>query len=299
MSGVLVMAGVAFVAMVTGGLLVYWVRGNRRGPDWALFEQNPQPVFVWEEGSGRILAANQSACDAYGFSRDEFVSMSAFDLRLEDPDSQRAPLPTAGSVVERAHRRRDGSVREGEVYTSTAHWRGKPAMMALVVDVTERNQSERQARRISRFYATASKINRTIFGLHGQAEMFQAACDIAVEAGEFPLAWIGVPNETTGFLEVAASAGSASAYLANIRVTMRGDVPEGRGPLGTAMRERRIVRENDFLNSWTATPWRSDAARHGLRALLCAPIERDGAVVAGFGLYGSDAGMFGEQETRL
>jgi diguanylate cyclase (GGDEF)-like protein/PAS domain S-box-containing protein len=265
----------------------------------ALFERNPQPVFVWEKETGRILAVNRSGCQAYGFSQEELQGMTCFDLRMRDAQSQGMPLPQAGTVVERVHLRRDGTKRECEVHTSDVTWQGKRALLSLVVDVTERNEHQRQAQRISRFYAVACKVSRTIFGLDDETAVLQAACDIAVRTGAFGLAWIGIPDPQTGLLSVAAQAGSALEYLRNIRVSIRGHVPEGLGPLGTAMRENRIVAENDFLNSSSGAPWRDEASRYGLRALLCAPIVRNEEVVAGLGLYGSEVGMFGATEIRL
>lgn len=225
--------------------------------------------------------------------------MSVLDLRQSDPESRSAALPESGSVVPRTHRRRDGTLRESETHTNAVLWDGRPALVTLLMDVTERNAQARQARRIGRIYATSSKINRIIFGLPDRQSILQSACDIAVEAGDFRLAWIGVLNEETQYLEVAAYAGAAPAYLRNIRVTTRADVPEGRGPMGTAMRERLTVADNDFLNSPTALPWREEAMRHDLRASLCAPIMQGDLVIGGLGLYGAEPGMFQEQEQRL
>jgi diguanylate cyclase (GGDEF)-like protein/PAS domain S-box-containing protein len=264
----------------------------------ALFEQNPEPLLVWEKPSGRILAANAGACDVYGYTIDTLLSMTVFQLRRQEPEYQRLPLPEDGSIIDRTQRRFDGSVRESEMHTKAVQWDGRPAFLTLLVDVTQRNADERQLRRINRLYSAASQINRVIFGLPNRKSILQAACDIAVDAGDFRLAWIGLLDSKTGYLDVAAQAGTALAYIDNIRVTIH-DIPEGRGPMGTAMRECRLVVENDFLNSAAGEPWRDDAARHELRAIICAPILQGIAVVGALGLYGPEAGMFQEQEQRL
>ena len=264
----------------------------------ALFEQNPQPLFVWEKPTGRILAVNRAACEAYGFGEHELLSMTVFSLRNEGPEAQGLPLPDPGVVIERTHRRRDGSLRDSEMHTNEVMWQGSPAMMTLLVDVTQRNADSRHARRISQLYATTSQINRVIFGLPDRERIFQAACDIAVEAGDFRLAWIGLLNEETQYLDVAAYAGAAVSYLRHIRVTVR-DVPEGRGPMGTAMRERRVVVDNDFLNSTTGMPWREYASQNELRAIICAPILEGDTVIGALALYGSESGMFQQEEQRL
>ncbi len=244
------------------------------------------------------MAVNRAACNAYGFTERELLSMTVFQLRPSDSAEQHLPLPLPGSVVERTHRRRDGSLRESEIHTNSVMWEGRPAMMSVLIDVTQRNAQHRQVRRISRLYATSSRINHVIFGLPDRASILQAACDIAVDAGDFRLAWIGLLHPETGYLEVVAHAGSAVDYVRGIRVTIR-DEPEGRGPMGTAMRECRVVVDNDFLHSATGKPWRDDAARHELRAIVCAPILENGALIGALALYGSEIGMFEEQEQRL
>src|SRR5579862_3132251 len=169
-----------------------------------------------------------------------------------------------------------------------------------LADLAERlSRSESQARRVGRLYAASGKFNHTIFALSDERDILQAACDIAVEAGEFRLAWIAVANDSQLYVDIAASAGPALNYLDNIHVSVRGDVPEGHGPLGTAMRERTIVVENDFLNSPTGKPWRDQAQRHGLRALICAPIVCGDTLAGGLGLYGGEPSMFGDQERTL
>ncbi|MBV8489539.1 MAG: EAL domain-containing protein [Candidatus Eremiobacteraeota bacterium] len=159
--------------------------------------------------------------------------------------------------------------------------------------------AEAQASRIGRLYSALSKINRTIFNVPDERGVFQAACDMAVEAGDFLLAWIATPNNGATFLNTTAFAGPALGYLSTIRVSMRADVPEGLGPLGTAMRERRIVVENDFFNSATVGPWLESAREYDLRSLICTPIVCGNRVVAGLGLYAGVPGMFGEQERTL
>ena len=46
-----------------------------------LFENNPQPVWVYDLETLAILAVNPSAILRYGYSRDEFLSMTIKDIR--------------------------------------------------------------------------------------------------------------------------------------------------------------------------------------------------------------------------
>lgn len=46
-----------------------------------LFERSPQPTWVIDRETLRFLAVNQAAVRQYGYSRDEFLQMTARDVR--------------------------------------------------------------------------------------------------------------------------------------------------------------------------------------------------------------------------
>jgi PAS domain S-box-containing protein len=48
--------------------------GQRRLPT------SPFPMWIFETGSGAILAANEAAAEAYGYSRDELLTCRVHDL---------------------------------------------------------------------------------------------------------------------------------------------------------------------------------------------------------------------------
>src|SRR2546428_11567486 len=49
-----------------------------------LFESSPLPMWVLDDESRRFLAVNDAALRLYGYSREEFLGMSAADLRRPD-----------------------------------------------------------------------------------------------------------------------------------------------------------------------------------------------------------------------
>src|SRR5205823_8333458 len=46
-----------------------------------LFESNPYPVWVYDLETLSFLAVNHAAIDSYGFSREEFLTMTIKDIR--------------------------------------------------------------------------------------------------------------------------------------------------------------------------------------------------------------------------
>src|SRR4051812_1127736 len=67
-------------------LLADWERAGGANPPGAefpyraLFEHNPQPMFVHDAGSLRYLAVNAAAVARYGYTRDEFLALTTKDL---------------------------------------------------------------------------------------------------------------------------------------------------------------------------------------------------------------------------
>ena len=48
-----------------------------------LFDKSPQPMWVFDRASLAFLAVNEAAIEHYGYSREEFLSMTIKDIRGE------------------------------------------------------------------------------------------------------------------------------------------------------------------------------------------------------------------------
>lgn len=83
-----------------------------------LFEHARDIILVLDGDTGRILDANAAAEVAYGYTRDELLTLTIYDLRVEpstEVSEQMKAAQAAGILFETAHRRRDGSTFPVEV----------------------------------------------------------------------------------------------------------------------------------------------------------------------------------------
>jgi PAS domain S-box-containing protein len=114
-----------------------------------LFEDNPQPMWVFDRATLRILAVNPAACRRYGYTREEFLELSVLDLRPP------AEVPTFLAGIERGdverkdagvyrHRTKDGTPMDMEIQWHSVTFAGVPARLVLATDVTERRRLEEQ-----------------------------------------------------------------------------------------------------------------------------------------------------------
>jgi len=119
-----------------------------------LFEDNPQPMWVFDYDTLRLLAVNNAAIRHYGYSREEFLSMSIADIG--PPEEVPALLKAVNQArqgqelkTEWRHVRKNGSVIEVKVTRHNLIFDGKQAAMVLSTDVTERKAAEREVMRLN------------------------------------------------------------------------------------------------------------------------------------------------------
>ena len=110
-----------------------------------LFHLSPQPMYVFDAKTLLFLDVNAAAIRYYGYSKDEFLLMSIKDIvpltermRLDDLFSawHGDRIPTyKGNFI---HRKRNGKLRKVEIQSNLINYRGKKAVIALAIDITER-----------------------------------------------------------------------------------------------------------------------------------------------------------------
>lgn len=117
-----------------------------------LFENNPLPMWVFDSETLRFLDVNKAAVQQYGYSRPEFLRMTIKEIRpSEEVPALLDAVEAAGGCLNRTgvwkHRRSDGAVFDAEVTTHAILFEGRPAVMVLANDVTERIRAEEQLER--------------------------------------------------------------------------------------------------------------------------------------------------------
>jgi len=114
-----------------------------------LFEANPEPMWVSDHETFRVLAANQAAIASYGYTEAELLSMSVYDLHppVDHPalaELLRQPRELAATRTGLHHRKKDGAIIDVEILADSIEFAGRRARLILSRDVTERRHLERQ-----------------------------------------------------------------------------------------------------------------------------------------------------------
>jgi PAS domain S-box-containing protein len=157
---------------------------------------------------------------------------------------------------------------------------------------------EQQARlaRLNRLYSVLSKTDEAIVRIREPQKLYEETCRIAVEEGSFRMAWVGLVDTESSWVEPVAWAGAVAGYLDNVRVSVDEGVPEGRGPTGMALRQGRMVASNDMRSDERMKPWRDEAVKRGYRSFAALPLSTNGQVFGALMLHSSEPGFFENEE---
>ncbi len=120
-----------------------------------LFEVSPHPMIIYDRGTLAIAHVNQAAVEEYGYPREEFLTLSATDIRPPEntPALQREVARASGAryVGVWTHRRRDGSTFEAEISSTELPRHQRDLRMVLVQRVDGyRNAQIEEQRRLQR-----------------------------------------------------------------------------------------------------------------------------------------------------
>jgi PAS domain S-box-containing protein len=119
-----------------------------------IFENNPMPMWVISLADFHFMDVNEAAIYHYGYSREEFLSMTALDIRPDDERDRffhidrNNQFTTTPSVWR--HIKKDGTVIYVEVSAHAIDIDGKKARIVLSNDVTERRKMEDEINNLNR-----------------------------------------------------------------------------------------------------------------------------------------------------
>ncbi len=157
---------------------------------------------------------------------------------------------------------------------------------------------ERQILKISRTYSVLSDINQAIVRMQDPRELLPKVCQIAVDRGDFLLAWIGVPDAEGRRIVSATSYGPGKSYVSDITIDLF-DPLTAKGQTATAYTTGEPAVVNDIAADPRTAQWREKALSRGFRASAVFPIRVAGRVHGVFNLYAPAVDFFDEEEIRL
>lgn len=125
-----------------------------------MFDKATDAILLWEYFGGdtgfHIIEANAMACERYGYTREEFLTLNNKDLNTPESFEQ---MKSAAKLIMKAeqgryeliHRTKDGTPIPSEVSARRFTMGTRNFIVSIVRDITERKKNEAQIRQLASF----------------------------------------------------------------------------------------------------------------------------------------------------
>ena len=116
-----------------------------------MFDNNPQPMWIYDLETLAFLEVNDAAVNQYGYSKEEFLSLTLKDIRPEEDIPQlltdiKNTKETYNPMREWRHKKKNGEIIIVEISSHSILYNNKEARHVLVNDITARKKAEDENR---------------------------------------------------------------------------------------------------------------------------------------------------------
>jgi len=113
--------------------------------------------------NGNILSTNKKGAEYYGYSPEELKNMNIEDIRTEEgtdkiKENIDAIRQKGGLIFETEHKRKDGTTFPVEINSTLIEYEGKPAILNVIRDISERKRAEKEKNELTRQVIQSQKL---------------------------------------------------------------------------------------------------------------------------------------------
>ena len=216
------------------GILIYAVDvTQRRQAEEELQESEAKYSAVVEQSQTAVIIVqdyvftfvNQAAAKLSGYSRDELIGMKISRLfaprlreLMDEMYRQRMEGEEVPPLYESQIRRKDGALVDVEISASIIDYRGKPADVALIYDITERKRAEEEIKRHAQRETNLRQITQAISQTMDMNEMLDNVLHRVCEVEDATIGAIFVLDLDTGEVVLRAHTGVSESFVNSMGV---------------------------------------------------------------------------------
>ena len=174
-----------------------------------LFEENPQPMWVFDAKSRQFLETNAAASKLYGYTPDEFRELTLADVQGEEESArfvEELEKPSRAAPSAWRHRAKSGRMIDAEVAVHEIQYGGRQAQLAVIMDITGRCELEDQLRQAQKMEAVGMLAG-------GVAHDFNNLLTIIAGYSQLILGTLGPKDPNRHSVEQIIKAGERAAAL--------------------------------------------------------------------------------------
>lgn len=260
-------------------------------------------IMVIADPNGAFKRVNPTCLNALGYTEDELLSKPF--IEFVHPDDKQSTLDEmarqikTGSTLhfENRYIRKD----DGAIWLS---WRANYDKIEGITyatgrDITDQKKAEMDLAKVNRALHIVSDINQVLVHATDETMLLNEACRVAVEVGNYPLAWVGFAEQDENkTIRPVAYAGLHADYVASAQLTWA-DTERGRGPGGIAIRTGEVCIVRDIATDPTMVPWRKDALEHGYQSVIALPLMHDKKAFGFYVIYSGEVDAFPDEEIAI
>ena len=117
-----------------------------------MFHNNPQPMWIYDSETLAFIEVNEAAIMHYGYTEDEFLSMTLKDIRPPGGvqklfDAIKSIDCVFNNLGEIIHQKKNQELITVEIISHAIIFNERPARHVLITDITERRKAEEELRR--------------------------------------------------------------------------------------------------------------------------------------------------------
>jgi PAS domain S-box-containing protein len=162
----------------------------------------------------------------------------------------------------------------------------------------EKELNEKKILKLNRTYAVIGQVNEMIVRVRDREKLFEEACKIGVETGQYRLVWIGLLDEINKVVRPHVWNGSEVGFLEEIRNMpvddiLRNDPIQNRILMGSYFVCNNIIEED------TGFILRKNGLAHGFHSIISLPLTLQNKVIGSLNIYSDETDFFNEDEIKL
>ena len=266
---------------------------------------NVQLVSLMLDRKARITYCNDYLLRLTGWRREEVTGRNWFELFLPPENTEMKTVRAAllADSPSAWHYENEILTRSGE--RRLIRWNNSvlrsPAgevigTASIGEDITEQKRAEVKIRRLNRVYAVLGQINALIVRVRDREELFREACRIAVEQGQFRMAWIGMAEGGATHVKPIAWAGEVRGFFDSAPLAAGKDRRQGLA--WQTILEKKALVANDVQTD-ARTVMKNECMERGIKSLAMLPLVVAGEGAGVLALYAADSGFFDDDEVKL
>ena len=259
-----------------------------------LFDQTPQPLWVYDAETLQLVAVNSTAIQQYGFTRDEFLKMRIGEI---GPAGEGAGMHQDGcktteggsSRYESRHRRKNGLVFPVEIICRQVHFEGRPAVLALCTDISERKRAERRARAFS-------NLGRRLSAVRTPQEAAQILMDTADELFGWDACTFDLCSEDPAQINTVLYVDTVDGHRIDVSAHCRGTTPSLYTQQALRIGAQLILRPQPLTWPAGAMPF-GDKTRPSA-SLMYAPVRNNSKIIGVLSIQSYTPNAYTEEDLR-